>query len=224
MRARLARLGIVCTALAAVSGLAGCDLFRERYGLTRLEAPPRLPEPRTSYLDLGRQLLRARDFDLAKEAFIRSIRVEGITAPALTGAGLAAERQGLLGEAQRYFERALVHAPDSVLAYNNLGAALYRQGKYAEARRAFQAAFALSSGESRIARHNLALSDLALGRELSGTVPVTSNPVPIRREGTGVYTLLAPGERAAEDGAAAPDPRAPAEAADDPQAAAKTDG
>lgn len=213
MPARRLSLGLC---LLAVFALAGCDVFRERYGVSRLEAPSRLPEPRGTYMDLGRQLLHAGQTELAKEAFIRSIRLEGMTAAALTGVGLSYERDGRLHDAQRYFERALVRAPQSVLAHNNLGAALYRQGEYNQAKQAFQAAFALSSGKSRIAQHNLSLTDLAIKRELAESLPIAANPVPLQREGSGEYRLLGAADatiRDADDGAE-PQAEPPANKAD----------
>lgn len=170
--------------------LAGCSLTPAAGPLTKLDAAPRLPEPRTTYLDLGRQYLQAGEIDQAKRAFVRSIRVEGITAPALTGAGIAAEKQGLLTEARRFFERARLKAPSSVVAHNNLGAVLYRMGAYHEAKQAFQAAFALSSGSNRVATHNLALSELAIQKKRNENLPALPNPLPVQREGSGEYKLL----------------------------------
>ncbi len=176
--------------VAALLSLAACEKSLPRGGLSQLEAPARLPEPRGTYLDLGRQLLRTGDVRLARGAFIRSIRVEGLSAEALTGAGITAEREGLLTEARRFFERARARAPNSVIAHNNLGAVLYRLGTYNEAKRAFQTAFALSSGNSRIAHHNLGLTEMALREAEAATVPMARNPMPLQREGTGEYRLL----------------------------------
>ncbi|MEM9138675.1 MAG: tetratricopeptide repeat protein [Pseudomonadota bacterium] len=181
---------------AALMVLAGCEALQTRDYVEELQAPPRLPEPRTTYLDLGRSFLRAGDSDQAKAAFIRSLRVEGMSAQALTGAGIAAEQQGLLSEARRYFERARQMAPDSVMAYNNLGAVLYRMGEYHAAKQAFQAAFALSSGTNRVATHNLALSEIAISRADADAYREIPNPVAIQRQGSGEYQLLTP--RAAE--------------------------
>ncbi|MEM7056285.1 MAG: tetratricopeptide repeat protein [Pseudomonadota bacterium] len=188
----LVRLPVLAGLTLALTGVAGCNLFPEPDPLSKLEGPPRLTEPRTSYLDLGRQYLRAGEVAQAKAAFVRSMRVEGYTAAALTGAGLAAERQGLLTEARRFFERAKAKAPGSVLAHNNLGAVLYRMGEYHAAKQAFQAAFALSSGTSRVATHNLALSELAIRKALDDNPPEVPNPLPLQREGSGEYRILDP--------------------------------
>lgn len=192
---------VVCLAgLCAALIVAGCSKFTPIDPISRLEAPPRLPEPETTYLDMGRQFLKINDPVQAKVAFIRSIREEGATAAALSGAGLAAERMGLLTEARRFFERARLKAPSSVLAHNNLGAVLYRMGAYHEAKQAFQAAFALSSGNSRTASHNLALAGLAIRRKQEETLTLVPNPLPIQRQGTGEYRLIVPGVADAKTG------------------------
>ena len=175
----------------ALAGLLGCGPELPQGGLEALGDPPeRLAEPRTTYLDLGRAYLQAGDTRLAKAAFIRSIRVEGVSAAALTGAGIAAERQGLLTEARRFFELALKRAPSSEIAHNNLGTVQYRLGDYLGAKRSFETAFAISSGTNRVAAHNLGLAELALQQKAEGEIPVTENPVPLQREGTSEYRLL----------------------------------
>lgn len=183
-------LRILMTGLV-VLGVAGCQLDIQ-HPLAELPPAQELPETRGTYLDLGRSLLASNQPELAHDAFIRSIRVEGLTATALTGAGISVERQGLLRDARRYFERARALSPDSVLAHNNLGVVLYRLGAYHEARQAFQSAFALSSGTNTVAQHNLGLTDFALRREESNGIRIAENPVPVQRLGSGVYTLMAP--------------------------------
>jgi len=174
--------------------LLGCAPAQPEGGLSQLHEPAQLAAPGNSYLGLGRRYLVAGDVSLAKEAFIRSLRVEGMSAAALTGLGIAAEREGLLTEARRFFERARDVDPDSVLARNNLGAVLYRLGAYIEARRAFQAALTLSGGTNRVAAHNLGLTDLALHELDRNHVPIGANPYPLQREGSAEYRLLAEGE------------------------------
>ena len=176
-------------ALAATLMLVTAGCQRQTGPVVRLEPANPLPEPKTTYLDLGIQLLRVNQNDLARKAFIRSIRMEGATPEAFSGAGVAAERKNLLGEAQRFFEQAHKLAPESVLTNNNLGAIHYRLGDYHSARRAFQAAFAISSGESDISKKNLALTNIAIERENERYVDVVRNPVLIQRLGTGVYKL-----------------------------------
>ena len=186
------RLPVLAGLLLALLVVAGCNQTPGANPFAKVDPPVRLDEPKTSYLDLGRQYLRAGDIDRAKKAFIRSMRTEGLTAAALTGAGIVAERQGLLTEARRYFERARLKAPSSVVAHNNLGAVLYRMGEYNAAKQAFQAAFALSSGTNRVAKHNLALSDLAIRKTRDENLAELPNPMPIVREGSGEYRLLDP--------------------------------
>lgn len=182
------RAGLLLIALAIV---CACDPVLPKGGLQALDdPPPSLPEPRTTYLALGRGYLQVNDLRLAKHAFIRSLRVEGVSAAALTGAGIAAERQGLLHEARRYFEKALDLAPSSEIAHNNLGAIQYRVGDFQAAKRSFQAAFAISSGTNKVAAHNLGLAELALKRKEESEIPLDRNPVPLQREGTSEYRLL----------------------------------
>lgn len=176
-------------ALAATVTLAITGCQRQTSPLVKLEAANTLPEPTATYLELGIELLRVSQNDLARKAFIRSIRMEGATPEAFSGAGVAAERNNLLGEAQRFFEQAHTLAPESVLTNNNLGAIHYRLGDYHSARRAFQAAFAISSGESDISERNLALTNIAIERENERYADVVRNPVLIQRLGTGVYKL-----------------------------------
>ena len=181
---------------AAVLMMAGCQMNGQTVKLPQADA---LPAPTTTYLDLGRDLLRQNRIDLARDAFIRSLRVEGVTATALTGAGIAAERQGLLSEAQSFFEKARAEVPDSVLAHNNLGAVHFRLGEYHAARRAFQAAFALSSGKNDIAARNLGLAELAITREAEINPKPARNPIQLQRLGTGAYKLE-PDRKAAGQG------------------------
>ena len=145
------RLLVLPAALFLLLFAAGCELL-PRDPLADLAAPPPLPQPRTSWADLGMQLLADDRPEQAHDAFIRSLRVEGVTAAALTGAGVAAERQGMLTEAQRLFGQASLRAPGSAMVQNNLGAVLYQLGEFYAARRAFQAALALSHGDERARR------------------------------------------------------------------------
>lgn len=180
-----------CLLAMALSGLVACNPAVPLGGVDALgDAPERLREPTTTWLALGRSYLQINDLRLAKAAFIRSIRVEGATAAAMTGAGIAAERQGLLHEAKRYFERALKLAPSSDLAHNNLGAIQYKLGDYQSAKRSFSAAFAVSSGQNKVAAHNLGLAELALKRKAESEIALAPNPVPLQREGSSEYRLL----------------------------------
>lgn len=180
--------GGVLWLVVAACALTGCQ-FGKTKPLEEVQAPTALPEPETTYLALGRQMLKIGDLDRAKDAFIRSLRTEGRTADALSGAGVAAEKQGLLREAKTYFELAVDVVPTSVVAHNNLGAVLYRLGEYHAAKQAFLAAFALSSGSNKVANRNLGITELAIRREEQRLVPITENPRALQRLGSGEYKL-----------------------------------
>lgn len=191
MRRRALSFG-TAMAMAALT-LGACELLPVPLVKQLPQAQP-LPDNRggTTYLNMGRQLLGANQPEMAQDAFIRSIRIEGVTAEALNGAGLASEQLGLLHDAKRYFERATKIAPNSVTAQNNLGAVLYRLGEYHAAKRAFQAAFALSSGSSTVAEQNVGLANQAIRREAEQGLALSPNPVPLQRRGTGEYILGTP--------------------------------
>ena len=123
---------------------------------TLLEAPVTV-EPRRAetYLSVGKRLLAAGEPDLAIKAFLRSINNEGVSAQAMTGAGIGYQRQGLLTTARRYFEQATRLAPNSTITHNNLGVVLYKLKEYYPARNEFRSAFALSNGTSEMAERNL---------------------------------------------------------------------
>jgi Flp pilus assembly protein TadD len=108
-----------------------------------------------TYLTLGKQMLAAREPDLALKAFLTSMVVEGPSAEAMTGAGIATQHQGLLTSALRYFEMARDLAPNSETVYNNLGVVFYKLKEYYPARNAFRRAYALSGGKSEMAERNL---------------------------------------------------------------------
>lgn len=197
-------------ALSLVLSVAGCELL-PRDPLAELEPPPALPQPKTSWSDLGRQLLADDRPDQAHDAFIRSLRVEGVTAATLTGAGVAAERQGMLTEAWRYFDQARLRAPGSVTVQNNLGAVLYRLGELHEARDAFRAALALSSGTSEVAARNLSISEAAIRRTAVGKgPPPAQNPHQLERLGPARYRLSEAGPRTRPLSETAPGPDRPA--------------
>ncbi len=143
-----------------------------------------------SYLSLGKRMLAAREPDLAMKAFLTSLRVDGIAAEAMTGAGIAAQQQGLLTSARRYFEQARELNPNSVIAHNNLGVVLYKLKEYYPARNAFRRAYALSSGKSEMAERNLnrAEATIAQMEEAAKTDPAISHDV--IRLGTSEFRLI----------------------------------
>ncbi|MEM9735446.1 MAG: tetratricopeptide repeat protein [Pseudomonadota bacterium] len=146
--------------IAAMILAAGCQQVPQAEFTPLEPIPPKLSGEET--LAQARQYLRLGDEGQAERYFISSINRGGPSAEALSGLGLIAERQGLLAQATTYFEMALRLAPNSVVAHNNLGAVHYKRRRYHEARQSFRAAFALSSGESDIAKHNLRLADAAV--------------------------------------------------------------
>jgi Tfp pilus assembly protein PilF len=184
-------------AALAIVALAGCELL-PKDPVSELPPATPLPEPSGSWFDLGRTLLARGDPFQAEEAFIRSLRVEGMSPATLTGAGVAAERQGLLTKAQRYFERAKELDPTSVAAHNNLGAVLYGLGELEAAGHAFTTAFALSSGSSDEAAQNLAMTELAIAEARAGNQPLLENPRKLQRTGSAEYRLYAASTNADE--------------------------
>ncbi len=135
--------------------------------------------PTVSYLSLGKRMLAAREPDLAMKAFLTSMSVDGVSAEAMTGAGIAAQHQGLLTSARRYFEKASELAPNSEIAYNNLGVVLYKLKEYYPARNAFRRAYALSGGKSEMAERNLNRAEATIARmeEVSKTDLAISHDV-----------------------------------------------
>ena len=139
-------------------------------------------------LEKGRNALRLGEFNSAKRHFISAINLGGNNAEALTGMGLAEEGQGHLAQAQRFFEGALKLAPNSVMAHNNLGVILFRRQSYHEAQQAFQSAYALSSGNSEIAQHNLRLANLTVA-EIDANEAGVVHSHRLRRIGASEYRL-----------------------------------
>jgi cytochrome c-type biogenesis protein CcmH/NrfG len=154
--------------------------------------PPEIATPQRgeTYLDLGKRMLAAREPDLAMGAFLTSMTAEGITPEAMTGAGIAAESQGMMTLARRYFEKACELAPNSIMAQNNLGVVLYKLKEYDLARDAFRTAYALSSGKSEMAGSNLNLAEAkvaAMGDADGGDAAATHEVV---RLGTSEFRLI----------------------------------
>ena len=172
LSAMLIATGLLCSACAASIDAAAPEV-------------PASSEPLqpASFLSLGNRMLSAREPDLAMKAFLSSMSVDGISAEALTGAGIAAQQQGLLTTARRYFEQAGAFAPESVVAHNNLGVVLYMLKEYYPARDEFRSAFALSNGASEMAERNLNQIEAMIAsiEKIPETDPTISQEV-IRRE------------------------------------------
>ena len=195
----------LAVAVAFAAGLSACTARQPTLSeLLAGYAPEPLPEatPQVSYLEIGRRLLRAEAYESALKAFMRSARLEGVTAAAMTGAGVAAEQLGRVREARIYFEAAVKLDPNSILARNNYGVALYKLGDYNTARAAFEAAFALSDGANQVAAQNLALVNYKIA-ELDGEAPVYVDfGYEVVRTGSSVYSLTPSDD---DDEAAAPE-------------------
>ncbi len=142
--------------------VAGCADHQQALRMSPAGPARVQPAPGQSYLALGRQLLAGGEPALALEAFTASLSLEGLSAEAMTGAGIAAQQQGLLRSARRYFERARDLRPDSVIAHNNLGVVLFMLEEYYGARDEFRAAWRLSGEQSEMARRNLDRAEEAI--------------------------------------------------------------
>ena len=156
--------------LLAVTLLAGA-CGAEKDVSEREPTPKPRPEPGQSYLSLGKSLLAMNEPALAMRAFTASMSTEGVTPEAMTGAGIAARRQGLLTAARRYLEEARSLAPRSPAVHNNLGVVLLELKEYHAARAAFRTAVELSGDENEAARENLARAEAAI----SGQAPPTDD-------------------------------------------------
>jgi Flp pilus assembly protein TadD len=160
MRQPGGRLGLAPAVLFVFTLMACAQQSRAPGSLSEsvanIESPATVePQATETYLSLGKRLLAAREPDLAMKAFVASMTKEGISAEAMTGAGIAAQQQGLLTSAQRYFIQARELAPNSVITHNNLGVVLYLLEEYYPAREEFRTAYALSSGRNEMAERNL---------------------------------------------------------------------
>ncbi len=112
-------------------------------------------------------------------AFTASLTAEGLSAEAFTGAGIAAQRQGMLGTAREYLEHARKLAPRSAIAHGNLGIVRLAQKDYHDARSAFRSAMALSDGDGDEAlRRNLERAEMAIAARESGAA---DDPAATRR-------------------------------------------
>jgi Tfp pilus assembly protein PilF len=201
------------TAVALLALLAGCagTTGASLPAAPETKAERALAQRGDDWLTVGKRLLTAREYGLAMKAFERSLRTDGPSAEAMTGAGIAAESQGLLTMAARYFERARDLAPESVVVHNNLGVVLFRLDEVYRARQAFQTAFALSDGRNELALRNLRLTE-AIINEAEATRNYLDPAVNFRVErlGSSEFRLIEwePPGRAAEPGDEGTEPAA----------------
>ena len=180
-------------------GIPGAEA--EKGGEGSLTPPPPLARrPDVTYLELGKAMLAAREPELALRAFNTSLSLEGFTAEAMTGAGIAAHRQGLVTLARRYFEKARDLAPDSIIARNNLGVVLFLLKEYYEARDEFRTAWRLSGENSDTARRNLDLVEETIALIEAGEKPDPAATQAVVRLGSDQFRLI---ERESEEVAAA---------------------
>ena len=186
---------VVLIAIGMLSG--GCVAPTEGAAIT---PPPQIrPEPGGTYLAVGNRLLAAQEPALAMKAYLASIGVEGMSFAAFTGAGVAAYRQGLLTQSQRYFERASRLAPDSVVGPNNLGVVLFKLKEYYPASNSFRAAVALSSGESETALGNLNRVEAVIAVIEEGPDPNPALSHEVVRLGSSEFQLIESEPQHADD-------------------------
>lgn len=152
-----AKLGLVAIMLMLPGCMSADNPFRNFKPTPKIDA-----SSGQDALAKGRRLLRLGEYTSAKRHFISAINRGAPQAEAFTGIGLSEEGLGHLHIALSFFERALKLAPASVTAHNNLGVVLFRLDRFHEAQQAFQAAYAISSGKSEIAQHNLRLVNLTV--------------------------------------------------------------
>lgn len=202
LRAARRLAGLVALSLAA----GACSAQGPTQGPTAArDAPPQLRAgPDQSYLSLGRQLLATNEPALAMKAFNASMSAEGVSAEAMTGAGIAAQQQGLMGAARRYFERARDLSPRSPVVHNNLGVVLYDLKEYHAARAAFETALELSGGENESARENLERTEAEIARRGLAPMPDRPGTPQVVRLGTDRFLITeapeeAPGDEAEAD-------------------------
>ena len=181
----------IASLLLAATALAACAA-QDRPAEPQQTAAP------GAYLVHGKRLLAINEPEAAFDAFMASIRVDGVSAEALVGAGIAAQKQGLLTASRRYLEQAARIDPASVAAHNDLGVVLFLLKEYYPARDAFRVAFALSSGTSEIAERNLNRADAVVAEiEQAGQEdPEISHRVV--RLGTSAFRITPVGEPPAE--------------------------
>lgn len=82
-----------------------------------------------TYLQQGRAALAEGSPVRAESAFRKSLALEGESALALTGLGVAYDQIGRTDAARANLERAVEFEPDSAIARNNLGVHLWRNGE-----------------------------------------------------------------------------------------------
>jgi tetratricopeptide (TPR) repeat protein len=144
-------------------------------------------------LTVGHRLMAANEYELALDAYTRSISEFGVTSEVLTSIASANMKLGRLGQARQIFYAAVKKDDRNVSAWNNLGVTLIGLQEYAEAREAFKVAFGLDAGKSSEIRDNLLLLDKY--NVTTGVEFPREDEFVLVRGGNGVYFLLSPKEQ-----------------------------
>lgn len=169
---------VICALLL----LAACDAGAP-------ELPGGRPSPPRTQLELGLRLLKHNQAQMALNAFNRSLAEEGVSAGAMTGAGVAMARLHRRKDAERFLRGALDLDPNSVAAHNALGVLLYDEGDYAAAAAELQTALTLTDGADPSIATNLGIVETALANAKMEDGSVDDFQFDLVQYGGGVYRL-----------------------------------
>ena len=175
--------------ILALALLAACSAGGFERSDTDVFAPGVAGESGEDGLLVGHRLMAAGEYELALRAFSRAATQQGLNADTLSAIGSANLRLGRLNQAERWLRQATDEAPESAVAWNNLGVILMERGKYAEASEVFRRAFATDSGNSDQIRDNLRVS-LAKLEDATYGDDNKNEQVQLVRRGTGDFVLL----------------------------------
>jgi len=107
------------------------------------------PRQTESYYDLGEIALNAHEDAAAKAEYVRVLALDPAHGGALTGMGEVAFRAKDYSEAEKYFHKAVLYAPDYVKAHQYYAMTLAKLGQRTQAKQEFAAAQSLASEQSR---------------------------------------------------------------------------
>ncbi len=91
------------------------------------------PETTAAYNNLGHILLKLNRIDEADAVFREALTQDGTLASAAFGRGEVGARRGQFAVAQRFYERAIRHAPDEPIFHKSLADVLHHMGNNREA-------------------------------------------------------------------------------------------
>jgi tetratricopeptide (TPR) repeat protein len=154
-------------------GVGYARLAREEYAWARRafdEALVLHPEHEDALAGLGETLLRFNQIDLALAAFRRVLELGyDDDIDLMLQCGRALFRDGLIAEAQEFFDAAVLEAPDSAEAHALVGYCQHRRGDDAAALRSLQRALALDPdfAEARVYLGNLLYDDARFDEALA---------------------------------------------------------